>query len=199
MNKKNIIAGTLIATAGISAVANASEIAKNVETHDNKGILIAHASISENYKVTGKAGDQNKREVCVRSYYNNNWNYIIRPHDAEIAVSMAQAGIEIANNNNIGYCQAHRNSALQEFRKCNSISDIEVKCDVDCSSFVTLAAIASGVPLTVTSNSLTTRNMISGFLKTEQFDVIPFTDKSELRTGDILLKEGRHVAIVVIS
>ena len=200
MNKNNnIIAATLIATVGISAVANASESVISTETHNNSGVLLAHASIAENGRVSGSPGDQTGREVCVRNYYNNNWTHILRPKKVETAIALAQEAILIANNPNIGYCQTHRNTALKEYKKCSDISKIEQKCDVDCSSFVTLAAIASGIPLTITSNSLTTRNMISGFLTTGEFDEIPFKSETQLRTGDILLKKGRHVAIVVIS
>lgn len=40
---------------------------------------IVHASINENGKVTGgKSGDQTGKEICVRSYYNKPWNYILR-------------------------------------------------------------------------------------------------------------------------
>lgn len=199
MNKNKILVGTLLATAGITAVANASETVISTETHKNNGVLLAHASIAENGKVSGSPGDQTGKEVCVRSYYKNNWTHILRPKKVETAVALAQEALLIANNPNIGYCQTHRNTALQEYKKCSDISKIEQKCDVDCSSFVTLAAIASGVPLSISSNSLTTRNMISGFLTTGEFDEIPFQSESQLRTGDILLKKGRHVAIVVIS
>lgn len=40
---------------------------------------IVHASINELGKVSGgKKGDQTGKEICVRSYYNKPWNYVLR-------------------------------------------------------------------------------------------------------------------------
>lgn len=40
---------------------------------------IVHASINENRKITGgKIGDQTGKEICVRSYYNHPWTYVLR-------------------------------------------------------------------------------------------------------------------------
>lgn len=44
---------------------------------DSKNIV--HASINEKGTVTGgKTGDQNGKEICIRSYYNGNWDYHFR-------------------------------------------------------------------------------------------------------------------------
>ena len=40
---------------------------------------IVHASQNENKKVTGgKTGDQTKKEIYVRNYYNHPWDYVLR-------------------------------------------------------------------------------------------------------------------------
>lgn len=40
---------------------------------------IVHASINEKGTATGgKTGDQNGKEICVRSYYNKPWTYVLR-------------------------------------------------------------------------------------------------------------------------
>lgn len=40
---------------------------------------IVHASINELGKITGgQPGDQTGKEICIRSYYNNNWTYVLR-------------------------------------------------------------------------------------------------------------------------
>jgi hypothetical protein len=40
---------------------------------------LVHASINEKGTITGgKSGDQTGKEICVRSYYNNNWNVVLR-------------------------------------------------------------------------------------------------------------------------
>lgn len=40
---------------------------------------IVHASINENGEVTGgQSGDQTGNEICIRSYYNKPWTYVLR-------------------------------------------------------------------------------------------------------------------------
>lgn len=40
---------------------------------------IVHASLNEKGKITGgKKGDQTGKEICVRSYYNKPWTYVLR-------------------------------------------------------------------------------------------------------------------------
>lgn len=40
---------------------------------------IVHASINEKGKTTGgKSGDQTGKEICIRSYYNKPWTYVLR-------------------------------------------------------------------------------------------------------------------------
>lgn len=47
---------------------------------------IVHASINENGEITGgQTGDQTGKEICVRSFYNDSWKYIIRyPHTGTV-------------------------------------------------------------------------------------------------------------------
>lgn len=40
---------------------------------------IVHASINENGKTTGgKTGDQTGKEICIRTYYDKSWTYVLR-------------------------------------------------------------------------------------------------------------------------
>ena len=49
-------------------------------------VKIGHASIDENNKARGgNAGDQTKKEVCTRTWYNKPWTSVIRPKDSSAA------------------------------------------------------------------------------------------------------------------
>lgn len=45
---------------------------------------IVHASLNEKGTITGgKTGDQTGKEICVRSYYNRPWSYVLRYEEQE--------------------------------------------------------------------------------------------------------------------
>lgn len=168
--------------------------------------MIAHASIDEHNRVSGgKAGDQTGKEVCVRSWYNKPWGCVIRFQDARMAEKVAQAMEMAAANNRIGYNQNQRNTLLKEARKHNyDISKVAVPCETDCSALVSVACMYAGVPesaLTLMGNCAHTRNLKQMLKATGEVDIYNtalYTNKPDrLKRGDILLKEGSHVAVVV--
>lgn len=58
---------------------------------------IVHASINEFGKITGgKTGDQTGKEICVRSYYNKPWLYVLRYSEG-----IALGGLFAPNNDGI--------------------------------------------------------------------------------------------------
>lgn len=65
---------------------------------------IVHASQNENGKATGgKAGDQTRKEICIRSYYNSPWDCILRYNEGGSTPpasgnTIIQAGQVQANN-----------------------------------------------------------------------------------------------------
>lgn len=171
-------------------------------------VLIAHASLDENRNIKGgKAGDQTGKEVCTRSWYNNKWTCVIRFKDPVKAERVAQDMEWAAENDCIGYDQNQRNTLLSEARKVNfNLSKIKTKCETDCSGLVTVACIYAGIPeseLTYKGNCATTRTLKQWLKATGDVDVYTtpiYTAKTEkLKRGDILLKEGSHVAVVVQS
>ena len=170
------------------------------------GVMIAHASLDENRNIKGgKAGDQTGKEVCIRTWYNKPWNCLIRFKDPGKAEKVAQAMEWAAANDNIGYNQNKRNTLLQEARKVNfNLSKIKVKCETDCSGLVAVACMYAGIPeskLTLNGNCATTRTLKSILKSTNEveiFTTLPYVGKTDrLKRGDILLKEGSHVAVVV--
>ena len=168
--------------------------------------LIAHASIDEKGQAkNGQAGDQTKKEVCTRSWYNKPWNAVIRFKDAGKREKIAQLMEKAAANDNIGYDQNQRNTLLNLARKFNyDAGKVTTPCETDCSALVSLACMFAGVPeskLVYNGNSATTRTLRPLLQATglvEIFTTAPYTTKSDkLMRGDILLKEGSHVVVVV--
>lgn len=171
-------------------------------------VKIAHASIDENGKTMGgKSGDQSGKEVCIRDWYNKPWHYVIRFKDKDMRERIAHAMEAAAKNDHIGYDQWQRNTALIQGRKVGyNPGRIAVDCETDCSALVSLCCVYAGIDerfIYSNGNSCTTRNLRAQLEKTGQvevFNAASYTTKSDkLIRGDILLKEGSHVAVVVQS
>ena len=171
-------------------------------------VMIAHASIDENnHAKNGAAGDQTGREVCVRSWYNKPWGCVIRFNDSRMAEKVAKCMEMAAANDNIGYDQNQRNTLLNKARKYNyDVSKVSEPCETDCSALVSVACMYAGIPessLTLHGNCATTRtirNILKSTGGVEVYTTALYTSKSDrLKRGDILLKEGSHVAVVVES
>lgn len=169
-------------------------------------VKIAHASIDENGCTrNGEARDQTGREVCVRSWYNKPWNCVIRFNDLRIAEKVADCMEKAAANNMIGYDQNQRNTLLTKARKYNyDVSRVNEPCETDCSALVSVACMYAGIPesaLTLHGNCATTRtlrNILKATGEVSIFTTPLYTSKAEkLKRGDILLREGSHVAVVV--
>lgn len=169
-------------------------------------VIIAHASIDENNRVKGgQAGDQTGREVCTRSWYNKPWGCVIRFKDSTMANRVAECMEKAAANDNIGYDQNQRNTLLREARKYNyDVGKVKVKCETDCSALVSVACMYAGIPesrLTLNGNCATTRTLKQILKNTGEVDIYTtaiYTARSDkLLRGDILLKEGSHVAVVI--
>jgi len=169
-------------------------------------VLIAHASIDEHGNIkNGQAGDQTGKEVCIRSWYNKPWGYVIRFTDSKIANKVADCMEMAAKNIYIGYDQNQRNTLLKESRKYNyDVSKVKTPCETDCSALVSVACMYAGIPesmLTLQGNCAHTRNLRSMLKNTGEVEIYStplYTQKTDrLKRGDILLKEGSHVAVVV--
>ena len=170
------------------------------------GVKIGHASHDERGKyVGGKAGDQDGTEVQIVNWYNQNWNYVLRPKTQPLAERIARACEGGCNNNNIGYNQAARNTIYIEALKVGlDLSKITTPCDCDCSSFVSTCCIIAGLPASIfypNGNMCTTYTLAQAAQQSGQFTLFTnnnYTrDKSLLKRGDILLNSNQHTAIVL--
>ena len=169
-------------------------------------VKIAHARIDERGKISGgEAGNQNGKELCTRSWYSKPWNVVIRFKDVSMRQKAADCMLRAVNNQRIGYDQAQRNTLLLYARNVGyDPSKVTVFCETDCSALVTLACIYAGVPetvLVVNGNSATTSTLRSRLQATGAVEVFTGTEYTasdkKLLTGDILLSEGHHTAVVV--
>ena len=167
-------------------------------------VLIGHASIAETGTIHGTAGDQNGKEVCTRPYYvhKNGWKYVLRP-SADIAEKAALACEDGCKNPALGYSQPQRNSLHTEAQRVGyDLKKISTPCSCDCSSFMTICAIAAGVKsLEYTQNAPTTSTMKDAFARTGKFEVLTdskyLTSDKYLKRGDILLAPGYHTVMVL--
>lgn len=163
---------------------------------------ICHASIDENKNIKGGlAGDQTGKEVCTRNWYLKNWQYVIRPRSEKIAQRAVKIALDIANNPNVGYNQARRNTLYTELKEHGYNSLAIGKCDTDCSAFMTVCYIAAGIKsLEYVDNAPTTSTMVRAFRNTGQFDVLNTPEylriDAKLKPGDILVQPGHHTAMI---
>lgn len=171
-------------------------------------VLIAHASIDEHGAIkNGIAGDQTGKEVCIRTWYNKPWQFLIRFSDELKAERLARCMEMAAANNNIGYDQNQRNTLLREARKYNyDVSKVNVPCETDCSALVSVACMYAGISesaLTLKGNCCTTRTLRPALKATGLVSVFSsplyVNNTDRLKRGDILIKEGSHVVVVVAT
>ena len=166
---------------------------------------IANCGSDERGKYSGgSAGDQTGKEYCVRPWYNRPWLCVLRYPDAKVGQRLATKAENAANNNHIGYDQGQRLTFYNALKKADwKPKDIKTKCEADCSASTAALVIAVGHALNLTklqkvNPSCTTSNLREA-LKTAGFEVLTdskyLTSDAYLLPGDILLKDGSHVAI----
>lgn len=160
-------------------------------------VKIGHASISENGTINGTKGDQTGKEVCIRDFYSNLWDYAAIHPDANVREKHAKAVEAGCANDNIGYGQGDRNTLNTEAKKVGyDLAKITTPCNTDCSEFQNVCAVASGAPgVTHASNGWTTSTMKAA-LQAAGYKII--TDPSYLQSADycvrgaIYVKAGLH-------
>ena len=166
-------------------------------------VKIGHASLDENNRIkNGYAGDQTGTEVFIRNWYNKNWDVVLRPKTSTLAEKSAKACEQGCKNGNIGYDQNQRNTLYTQAKKVNfDLSKITTRCECDCSSFMTVCAIAGGANITYGSNAPTTSTMKSKFVASGNYTALTaskyLTSDKYLKRGDILVKTGSHTVMVL--
>ena len=166
-------------------------------------VRIGHASIDENGSITGgAAGDQTGKEICIRNWYNGGWAVLLRAKDPAVRKKIASGCIAACNNPNLGYDQSGRNTGLQEAKKVGwDFSKISSKAEFDCSSLASACVQAAGVSVWSGGNAPTTRTLQNVLIATGAFEAFKdgkyLTGTGYLLEGDILLKPGSHVVMVL--
>lgn len=152
----------------------------------------------------GQAGDQTGNEYRVRTWYSKPWKCVLRYPDLQKAIVIAQVARDAANNNKIGYDMGQRMTFYNQLAKANwNPSAITTPCESDCSASTCACIIAAGHKtkdsrLRSISPSLTTRSLRASL---RQAGFLLLTDRrylssdSYLLPGDILLNDGKHVAV----
>ena len=171
-------------------------------------MLCAWASISEKGTANGIKGDQTVREVKLGNYYNFGQNEFLRPLDEEIGKKIAIAAARIAINDNIGYGQIDRSTSYKEFCKIkwdiNKIKDVKVKCNIDCSELA-LCAVNFALGYAALPSTLYTGNIRLALLALKDkngkhlFSCLKNLKEKDLKVGDLPLKAGHHIIVVIGS
>lgn len=165
-------------------------------------VKIGHASLDERGKITGGVAGNQKKELCIRTWYAKSWKLVLRPKSAELAEKSAKACESACTNKNIGYDQNQRNTLYTQARKVDfDLSKITVKCECDCSSLMHVCALAGGANITYGSNGAATINMESRFTANGEYEVLKdskyLTTDRYLKRGDILVNPGSHTVMVL--
>lgn len=161
-------------------------------------IKVGNASIDENGKITGgEIGDQNAKEICVRSWYSKPWNVYLECTDDTLAKKASDWMDRICEDKDFGYDQNERWTGYYSIKK-NGYKLDGAKGEFDCSSLVITCYIFAGLDI---SPDGYTGNLKSKLLKSGKF--IAYTDSSHLlndtqaKRGGIFLKEGSHVVMAL--
>lgn len=166
-------------------------------------VILGHAVYDENGKSSGGAkGDQTSKEVTTWNYYisgGKKWQYVIRLRNEAKRQKLADKIYAACNNDNIGYSQSDRLSLYEAAKKTKfNIGKISTKCNCDCSSLVACCLNAIGIKV---PHDCYTGNLRKALDDTNAVDIFVdtnhLTSMNNLEVGDILLREGHHVAVVV--
>lgn len=172
-------------------------------------ITIAHAVANERGKVSGGIpGNQTANiyhtlgELRFERWYNpngNGWDYVIQAKKKTQRAQIAAAAMSAVRNHKIGYDQPDRESLYDQVQYDGFDPGKATKpCNCDCSSLGTVCCNYAGIPIlrgTYTGN-FKERCEAVGLFKI--YKSAKYTQCSEnLEDGDILLREGHHLAIVV--
>lgn len=161
-------------------------------------LMVGSARIDENGKISGgKPGDQTGNEVSTQPYYVHSKGWIcMRPKSVAVANAIAEAMIQACKNNNIGYCQGHRITVIEQLRKSGSLAKISAKTEADCSSLVRACCIQTGFD----PGNFNTSSEVSALKASKQFmEPITVTANTTLYNGDILVTKTKGHTVVVVS
>lgn len=167
-------------------------------------VKIGHASIDENGKVnSGKAGDQNSKEVKISNYYVHSKGWVVlRCKDDAKREKIAEAMEKACNNADIGYDQYQRDTLFNNVKNSGfDPSKTTKKVETDCSALVRVCiAYAYGSdkagnirtisePSTLVKTGLFTKYTSAKYCKSSDY----------LKRGDILCTPVSGHTVVVLN
>lgn len=161
-------------------------------------LMVGSARIDENGKISGgKPGDQTGNEVSTQPYYVHSKGWIcVRAKSVPVANAIAKAMLQACENDNIGYCQGHRTTVIEQLRKSGSLAKISAKTEADCSSLVRACCIQAGFD----PGNFNTSTEVSALKATGQFmEPITVTSGTKLYNGDVLVTKTKGHTVVVVS
>ena len=92
-----------------------------------------------------QAGDQTGQEYWLISWFNCNWNCVLRHPNSKVRSLIAELATEAAKNDNIGYDQSDRLTFWNYLKNANyHPGNITVPCEADCSSSTAAIVKAAG-------------------------------------------------------
>ena len=171
---------------------------------------LAQASSSEFHSKWGEPGDQRKGDTSKSTFdgelnivlWGGTWDYMFRAKMLGVAEKIATFMEAAAKNPYIGYSQNNgaspRTTLYDEVSKNGwDASKVNVKVNCDCSSLVSDAINAAGIPI---SKDMWTGDEYQLIMATGAFDVYTndaYTKCGDfLKRGDILLRSG-HTAVAI--
>ena len=150
-------------------------------------VRIGHASIDENGAAkNGIAGDQSKKEVCIRNWYlpSKGW-VVLRCKDAEKRSKIAEAAEKACANDDIGYDQNQRDTLFNNVKsKGFDPSKTDKAVETDCSALVRVCiAYAYGSDI---AGNIRTVSEPAMLVNTGRFEKL--TDDMHCKSSDYLLR-----------
>lgn len=161
-------------------------------------VRIGHAS-------TDSAGST-ANEVLISNYYDLKPDVVLRPKSAALAEKSAAACEAGCKNDKIEYSQSSRNTLYNKAEDVNfDLSKITSTCYADCSSFMTVCAIAgdSSIKYEPAPNCGTMRARFTQSGDYKALTAAKYLESSDyLRRGDILVREryidgSRHTVMIL--
>lgn len=158
-------------------------------------VLIGHVAVDKNGLATGGSGAiQNSDTIFIRPFYDKQWSYVYRiPIDkAEIVASTME---NICANDFIQYGIASRLELYEKASKHKwDVTKISEPCGAD--SMIVLMVILRTIGQVLGKAERVTFNDIEYLLKRAGFEKKSFTNKEDLRRGDIIVG-NTHMAVVL--
>lgn len=149
-------------------------------------VRIGHASISENGTITGNAGDNNSKEVCIRNWYQHSSGWVVlRCKDTSKREKIAEAMEKACKNDYIGYDQYQRDTLFNNVKdKGFDPSKTTKKVETDCSALVRVCvAYAYGKDIAGNIRTVSEPKML---VNTGEFT--KYTDDKYCKSSDYLVR-----------